>query len=416
MHVRRLLLMSFLMIMALQACDALPGASPDPGDVQPTEPEGTPGIDDAAILKAAISAETGIPADRLEFTIDVNTGTHAKGSLGEVNSGERGSYLAAKVGAGWVIVYAGYSLPLCEDLVLFRFPAEVASECLDRSIAGYPTILEALLAKTGIPEESLSFVIDVNTGSHVKGKILPAEEVELSTFLAASVQAGWLVVFNGPAEPLCSEIALYEFPMDVVPECIDSDGTLLNRAAADLPGIEAALVTKTGIAAENLNFTIGINTGTHAWGNVSQVGETGGGYYLAVKNEGIWIIAYDGQATPFCSDVDPYFFPSTMVPTCSAADLSEVDRTAYDRLGIEAALAERTGLAADQLDVTIDLNTGAHASGSFMQVGATSGAHYLAVILDGTWTVVFEGQDAPFCSDIEVYNFPVEIVPFCLAE
>lgn len=406
MHVRRLLVTTAFLLVALQACDALPIPTSAPEQIQPTDP---PALDDAAIIKAALSAETGIPVDRLEFTMDVNTGAHAKGSLGEVGAEERGIYIAAKVGDGWTIVYAGYSLPLCEDLELFVIPEAIATECLAQSAAGYPTILAALLARTGLPEAELSYVVDVNSGFHVKGRILPTETIQLANFLAAAVDGGWLVVFHGPAEPLCTEITPYNFPLDIAPNCIDSDGTLLDRAAADRPHIEAALVAATGMTAEELYFTIGTNTGAHAFGNLT------GGYYLAAKTGGSWAIAFYGEATPFCSDVDPYFFPSSMVPACTGDDLSQVDRTAYDTQGIEDALVAFTGITADQLDISIEINTGAHVSGTYDQIGISTGTHFLAAKVNGEWVVVFEGEQ-PSCAEIENYYFPEEVVPGCLED
>ncbi len=41
-----------------------------------------------------------------------------------------------------------------------------------------------------------------------------------------------------------------------------------------------------------------------------------GGHFLAVKDDGIWKITYDGNGFIPCSSVDPYNFPSDMVPSC----------------------------------------------------------------------------------------------------
>ena len=57
--------------------------------------------------------------------------------------------------------------------------------------------------------------------------------------------------------------------------------------------------------------------GAFAKGFVGAKGkEVGGGYFLAVKSSGKWIIAFDGQSTPGCEQVNPYNFPATMVPEC----------------------------------------------------------------------------------------------------
>jgi ubiquitin C-terminal hydrolase len=102
-----------------------------------------------------------------------------------------------------------------------------------------------------------------------------------------------------------------------------------------------------------------------------------------------------------------------MVPTCNDASLNPIDRSTYDSLAMQAALVERTGIPPEEIEFTIDQNSGLHASGTVSQKGALSGGHYLAVKVEGTWIVVHDGQDAPFCVDIEAYNFPSEIMPFC---
>lgn len=81
--------------------------------------------------------------------------------------------------------------------------------------------------------------------------------------------------------------------------------------------IKEALVVKTGIAADVIDVTISQKVDTFAKGLVGAKGEEiGGGYFLAVKVNGAWIIAFDGQSTPGCSAVDPYNFPASMAPEC----------------------------------------------------------------------------------------------------
>lgn len=81
--------------------------------------------------------------------------------------------------------------------------------------------------------------------------------------------------------------------------------------------ITKALVVKTGIAADVIDVTVSTKTDKLAKGLVSAKGEeTGGGYFLAAKVNGDWVIVFDGQSTPPCSAVNPYNFPASMVPEC----------------------------------------------------------------------------------------------------
>lgn len=86
--------------------------------------------------------------------------------------------------------------------------------------------------------------------------------------------------------------------------------------ADDLSAIREALAIKLGISASNLDVSISKNTGEYAKGNVKEKESVGGGYYLAVKAEGKWIIVYDGQSTPTCAQLSTYNFPKDMVPEC----------------------------------------------------------------------------------------------------
>ena len=81
--------------------------------------------------------------------------------------------------------------------------------------------------------------------------------------------------------------------------------------------ITAALVTKTGIAADVIAVTVSQNDGKYAKGTVSSKGEeVGGGYFLAVKINNDWVIVFDGQSTPDCSSVNPHNFPVALALEC----------------------------------------------------------------------------------------------------
>ena len=84
----------------------------------------------------------------------------------------------------------------------------------------------------------------------------------------------------------------------------------------DFSAIRAALMTKTGIEKDNIQVSISQNTGQHAKGTVKDKNDVGGGYFLAAKVGETWIIVYDGQSQPTCSQINSYNFPKEMVPEC----------------------------------------------------------------------------------------------------
>jgi hypothetical protein len=103
--------------------------------------------------------------------------------------------------------------------------------------------------------------------------------------------------------------------------------TPVASAIDDTTLITKALVTKTGIAADKIDVTVSKQVDNFAKGLVSTKGEeTGGGYYLAFKDKGNWYIVYDGQTTPDCSQVNPFNFPTSLVPECLDAGGNLVTR------------------------------------------------------------------------------------------
>lgn len=92
----------------------------------------------------------------------------------------------------------------------------------------------------------------------------------------------------------------------------------------DVGAIKLALAAELGT---NIEVTISQNTGTHAKGNVREKSsEVGGGYFLAAKVDSRWVIVYDGQSTPTCSQIAPYNFPKNMVSECLNSSGQVVNR------------------------------------------------------------------------------------------
>lgn len=67
---------------------------------------------------------------------------------------------------------------------------------------------------------------------------------------------------------------------------------------------------------EQVTVTIKENKGDYASGGVKFEGEIGGGWFLAAKKSGEWIIVADGNGTVMCSSIESYDFPVSMVPEC----------------------------------------------------------------------------------------------------
>lgn len=84
----------------------------------------------------------------------------------------------------------------------------------------------------------------------------------------------------------------------------------------DQEKITQAMATRHGKSPAEVELTVTTNTGAHAMGGVKFTGEMGGGWWLAAKENGTWIIVADGNGTVPCEAIEPYNFPVTMVPEC----------------------------------------------------------------------------------------------------
>ncbi len=77
---------------------------------------------------------------------------------------------------------------------------------------------------------------------------------------------------------------------------------------------------------ETNNFVIEISeeTDKHAKGGITFPDSIGGGWWLAAKVDSKWLLVADGNGTVMCSDIEPYNFPSDMVPECYNQDTQQL--------------------------------------------------------------------------------------------
>ncbi|KKP86190.1 MAG: hypothetical protein UR89_C0030G0003 [Candidatus Roizmanbacteria bacterium GW2011_GWA2_35_8] len=83
----------------------------------------------------------------------------------------------------------------------------------------------------------------------------------------------------------------------------------------DEESIKLALVKRNSWNFEDIVVTISKNDGKFARGGVKEKSsETGGGMFLATKNNGEWQIIFDGNGSPDCLQLKTtYLFPSEML-------------------------------------------------------------------------------------------------------
>jgi hypothetical protein len=81
--------------------------------------------------------------------------------------------------------------------------------------------------------------------------------------------------------------------------------------------IKKAVYKKFNSNSSKLTVTIQKLEGDYAKGGIKDnEAEAGGGYFLAARKGEVWVIVHDGQASPFCTQLEGYSFPLDMVSEC----------------------------------------------------------------------------------------------------
>ena len=153
--------------------------------------------------------------------------------------------------------------------------------------------------------------------------ILGALIIGLSVFFALKTQKFGQVTSTATASPVATAVVVEQSM--VSPTLPPSPSPQFSED--DAKAIKLALAAKLGTTEANLDVGVTQKDAKHAKGNVKEkTSEVGGGYFLAVKTESGWVIVYDGQATPTCTQIAPYDFPTDMVPECLDANGNLVTR------------------------------------------------------------------------------------------
>lgn len=87
-----------------------------------------------------------------------------------------------------------------------------------------------------------------------------------------------------------------------------------NVSKSDALFLREAYEKEKGALEAGETFSVSQNDGTYAKGMVG--GEGGGGFWLAVKTNGVWDIIFSGQSNPECSLLSQYNYPASMMSTC----------------------------------------------------------------------------------------------------
>lgn len=123
---------------------------------------------------------------------------------------------------------------------------------------------------------------------------------------------------NPPKEELTEEASGKNLDSSPSPKPEEPGTKIEPEASTDIliAQIKQAFSEKYDHPVSAVNLTISEEYDNHAHGGVNFEGEIGGGWWLAAKVSGKWILVADGNGTVNCSDIEPYGFSSDMVPEC----------------------------------------------------------------------------------------------------
>ena len=80
--------------------------------------------------------------------------------------------------------------------------------------------------------------------------------------------------------------------------------------------IKEALATKLSVSITQITATISKESDNSAFGSVSTSEEGGGGWFVAAKKDGDWVIVEDGNGTIDCAPLEGYDIPVSVVSEC----------------------------------------------------------------------------------------------------
>ena len=96
-------------------------------------------------------------------------------------------------------------------------------------ISEIQAIKEAVYKKTGLTSGNADVTVDKYTSTHAKGGVKEKEAVGGAYFIAAKLNDKWICVYDGQSQPTCEQIEPYDFPIELVPECLDSSNQVVER-------------------------------------------------------------------------------------------------------------------------------------------------------------------------------------------
>jgi hypothetical protein len=122
------------------------------------------------------------------------------------------------------------------------------------------------------------------------------------------------------------------------------------------------------------------------------------------------------SSAPLAEPTPAPMITSTPTVEPTVGPIAPAEETKSDLDSIKEAFAEKYNKSFNEITLSIEQNTGTYAKGGVKFTGEIAGAWWLAYNDASGWIIVADGNGTVLCSDIEPYNFPVDMVPECWDE
>ena len=97
------------------------------------------------------------------------------------------------------------------------------------SVLEIEAIKQAVYEKTGLNNLTADITVNEYTLNYAKGGVKEKEAIGGAYFIAAKVDSKWICVYDGQSHPMCEELESYNFPKEMVSECINENNIVVER-------------------------------------------------------------------------------------------------------------------------------------------------------------------------------------------
>lgn len=184
-------------------------------------------LDDAVANDLAVLFGAKYNHDPKDMMIKIAqlTDKHAYGSVKYKNDEQGAMFYASKIDDNWQIISSGNGAVTCALLTRYDFPVSMKNSCVAITEIENSTeiidIKKLFVTKYKADIKNVNVTIWQEAPLHVRGGIKIGNAEEGGMFLAAKVNGVWTLVFDGNGALSCSAVSQYDFPSEMISDCVN---------------------------------------------------------------------------------------------------------------------------------------------------------------------------------------------------